>query len=346
MSRQAGIVYHDDYLLHGIDCHPERKERLEAVIRLLAKEGLLAELVTVEPQPASAEEIAAVHDPAYIDMIQKACSAGIRRLDADTYLNRHTYATALLAAGGGLKALDLVLQGEGPFFVLARPPGHHAVPGAGMGFCIFNNIALAAKIALSKYKLEKILIVDWDVHHGNGIESIFYDDPSVLYFSVHQSPAFPGTGDVRALGQGFGRGFNINCPLPPGLTDGDYARLFLEILLPVACRFKPQLILVSAGQDAHRRDPLAGMNLTLAAYRWMAGRLMELAAAYCPGRLLFFLEGGYNLQALAESVFVILDELTGFGSSLGREGLEEEADTAGGAKRIGALKELLAPYWF
>ncbi len=341
-----GIVYADDYLLHGTDYHPERKERLEATISLLEKEKVLSKLLKISPRKATAEEITRGHSLEYLQMIEKSSDVGETHLDADTYLNQYTYDVALLAAGGGLEALDRVMSKQGQVFVLARPPGHHAEYQAGMGFCIFNNIAIAAETAKIKYGLKRILIVDWDVHHGNGTQNAFYEDPSVLFFSIHQSPGYPSSGSLREIGQEKGRGYTINFPISPGCSDTDYQEVFSEILLPVARKFKPELVLISAGQDAHTNDPLASMRLTLAGYRWMTKQLKKIATENCAGRIVLFLEGGYDLKALSESILVVLDELAGWGIDLGREKPNPASDLNSVKERIVTLKKILTPIWF
>ncbi len=346
MSGEVGIVYVDDYLLHRVDYHPERKERLEATISLLEKEKVLSKLLKIVPRKATAEEITRVHSPEYLQIIEKSSARGETHLDADTYLNQYTYDVALLAAGGGLEALDRVMSQQGQVFVLARPPGHHAEYQAGMGFCIFNNIAIAAETAKTKYGLKRILIVDWDVHHGNGTQNAFYEDPNVLFFSIHQSPGYPGSGRLREIGREEGKGYTVNFPIYPGCSDADYQEVFSEILLPIARKFKPELVLISAGQDAHINDPLASMRLTLAGYRWMTKQLKQIATENCAGRTILFLEGGYDLKALSESILVVLDELAGWGIELGRGELSPASELSAVRERISTLKEILTPAWF
>lgn len=345
MSDKVGIVYHKDFLLHETSHHPERKERLETTMNLLRREGVLDKLNHIEPRKATEAEVARVHTEGYICSVSEAWDSGRAYLDMDTYLNQYTYDVALKAAGGGLEALKWVMAEKGKVFSLARPPGHHAEPDQGMGFCIFNNIAIAAEAARADYGLERILIVDWDVHHGNGTQRSFYNDPGVLFFSIHQSPAYPGTGAIQEIGAGQGKGYTINFPMGPGSSDEDY-RIALEgILKPVAEQFKPQLILVSAGQDAHVQDPLAGMSLTLAGYRWMTQFIKDLSDRHCDGKALFFLEGGYDLRALAESILVILDELAGWDIDLGGEHRNGPRDKDVVEAKILKLQKLLAPYW-
>lgn len=313
-SNRTGVVYDDRYLLHETGRHPERKERLKSIISFLAEKGVLDKLEIIEPRKAAVEEIEYAHTRDYINEVESYCAKGYNALDMDTIICKNSFEVALLSAGGAITAVDKVMKDElDNVFVLARPPGHHAEPSRGMGFCLFNNTAIAACHAIKEYDLKRILIVDWDVHHGNGTEFIFYRDPRVLFFSVHQSPAYPGTGAADEIGGGEGKGYTINVPLPPSTGDDDYELVFRELLLPVCDEYKPQLVLVSSGHDAHQNDPLAGMVLSSQAYGMMAGIVKEIAHKYCGGRIVFLLEGGYNLKALAESVFNVLNTLAGWG---------------------------------
>jgi acetoin utilization deacetylase AcuC-like enzyme len=224
-------------------------------------------------------------------------------LDPDTYVGPRSFAAAVRAAGAVLTALDSVMQGESEnAFALVRPPGHHAVAARAMGFCLFNNVAIAARYASSRYQLRRVLIVDFDLHHGNGTQDAFYEESSVLYFSTHQYPYYPGTGHYQETGRGAGEGFTVNVPLPAGVGDEGYDRVFNEVLVPVARRYRPQLILASAGFDAHWADPLGMMLLSVSGYAAMTRTLLMLADELCAGRLVFTLEGGYNLNALAAGV--------------------------------------------
>jgi acetoin utilization deacetylase AcuC-like enzyme len=245
-----------------------------------------------------------VHTEAYLDLLRRV-SATPRPtfLDADTYAGPDALTIALLSAGGALGACDGVLSGSAENGLAAiRPPGHHAMPGRAMGFCLLGNVAIAARYAQRQYGIERVLIVDYDVHHGNGTEAMFYGDPSVLYVSTHQYPFYPGTGAVTDIGTGQGEGYTVNIPLPAGSGDANYTTVFEQIIWHAAERFEPQLILVSVGFDAYREDPLAGMRLTLNGYSHLAGEVIRMAQRYCAGKVVFMLEGGYNLDALRYGV--------------------------------------------
>jgi len=308
----TGYVYHPIYLQHDTGQHVEVAARLEAIISYLEKTGLTSQLTLIEPRPATVEEIALVHQQGYIKEIEETAAKGGGWLDPDTVMSPESYKAALYAVGGVIRAVEAVMVGEvANAFALVRPPGHHATAGQAMGFCLFNNIAIAARYALEEYKLERILIIDFDVHHGNGTQGSFYDNPRVMYISTHEYPFYPGTGDINETGSGEGRGANLNIPLPAGCGDSEYLEVFEQIIAPAARRFNPQLILVSTGYDGHWADPLAMMNLSVGGFAKMAGIIKGLAEELCGGRLALTLEGGYNLEALAGSVKATFDVLLG-----------------------------------
>lgn len=311
----VGIVYDDLYLAHETGSHPENASRLLKVMEVLEGLSLLKKVRQIPPVAASEEEITAVHRPEYVARVKRICGAGGGYLGVDTILSGKSYDVALLSAGGALTGMREAFKegGARKVFVLARPPGHHALPDSGMGFCVFNNVAIACKAAKREFGIERMLVVDWDVHHGNGTQDIFYDDPSVLYFSTHQSPHYPGTGRVDEVGVGEGKGFTVNVPLPPGVGDLGYEAVFREILLPIARQYRPGLILVSAGQDIHHQDYLGNMNVTTQGFGTMAEILKQLADDVCGGRLVLMLEGGYNVEALAFAVAEILNRLGDLG---------------------------------
>jgi acetoin utilization deacetylase AcuC-like enzyme len=334
---RTGLVYHPIYLEHDTDGHPERKERLTTTLKKIEASGLDLEFIT--PRPATLEEVRAIHSTGYIDQVRAISERGGGYLDLDTVVSRLSYEAALMSAGGVITGIDCVINDLDNAFALARPPGHHALPNRGMGFCLFNNVAIGAKYAQTR-GLEKVLIVDWDVHHGNGTSAIFYDDRSVMYFSVHQFPHYPGTGRVKELGMDGAEGFTVNVPLPRGTGDSGYFAVFEEILKPVAMEFDPDIVLVSAGQDPHQADPLGGMNLTTEAFGSMAAVVKGIADTCCDGRLVAALEGGYNLDSLSDSIVAIL---RGFkGVALAPIEVEDEPRVA---ERIEEVKRTMSPYW-
>ncbi len=309
---KVGLLYDPLYLWHDTGAHPENALRLSAIIYLLTEAGLTSQLVPLSARDATVEEIGTVHDGRYISYVREMAEAGGAWADPDTYISPRSYDAALRAAGGAIAATGAVLDGEvESAFCLVRPPGHHAMPDHAMGFCLFNNIAIAARHALGKRGLERIAIVDFDIHHGNGTQAAFYDDRSVLYFSAHQYPYYPGTGHLEDIGTGAGRGYNVNVPLPAGCGDDEYSRVFAETLEPLLNRYHPQLILVSAGYDGHFDDPLASMKISVSGYGEMTSFLRRKAGELCEGRLVCMLEGGYHLLAEAWAVRTCLEVLLG-----------------------------------
>ncbi|TDI34844.1 MAG: histone deacetylase [Acidobacteria bacterium] len=308
----TGFVFHPLSLHHltGSD-HPERPERVLAIQDRLRDGGVLAELEVLQPEPVETRWLREVHSPDYISRVEQACADGRPVVDsADTAISPGSWKAALLAAGGALQAVDRVMSGEwANGFVSCRPPGHHAEHNLAMGFCLFNNVAVAAAYLRARHGLERVAIVDWDVHHGNGTQHIFEDDPSVFYASLHQWPLYPGTGRAQERGRGAGVGATLNCPMDPGAGDDAYLKVMEEQVLPALAKFAPQAILVSAGFDAHRDDPLSATMVTEEGYRRMSRLLLDLAADACQGRLVSMLEGGYDLRALAASVEIHLQEM-------------------------------------
>jgi len=307
---KAGLVYDPIYLEHDTGSHPENSQRLVAIMSHLEKTGTKEKLTRLPPRPASIEELEMVHAPEYISQVKSRAADGGGWLDPDTVMCPKSYEAALYAAGGVLTAVEAVMKGEvDSAFALVRPPGHHATHNRAMGFCIFNNVAIAAKFAMANFNLNRVLIVDFDVHHGNGTQDTFYADPEVLYFSTHQYPFYPGTGSINEIGAGKGEGTTVNFPMTAGWGDEEYLRAFNEVLVPVAQRFQPQLILVSAGFDPHWADNLAMMQVSVTSFAQMVTVLKKLAAELCQERLVFTLEGGYNLQVAASSVRATFDVL-------------------------------------
>ena len=302
---KTGLVYHPAYLGHDMGAgHPESPNRLRAIMQQLEQSGTAARLTMIAPREAEDEWIMQIHRPAYLSMLKtNAPASGRLSLDPDTSMSPGSLTAAYLAAGGALAAVDAIMNKQVEHvFCAVRPPGHHAEAGRGMGFCLFNNVAIAARYAQKKYGLTRVLIVDWDVHHGNGTQHSFEDDPSVLFFSTHQFPHYPGTGRESERGRGAGEGFTINVPMEAGEGDEEYRAVFRKLLVPVADAFKPEFVIISAGFDAHKDDPLASMGLTEEGYADLTGIVAGIAKRHAEGRILSSLEGGYHLTSLAASV--------------------------------------------
>ncbi len=283
--------------------HPERPSRLEAIDEMLAAFEYRHRLHELTPRDATHEEVARVHSAEYIARIADSRRRETTYLDPDTTAGPWSYAAALRAAGGCITAADAVLDGEvESAFVFARPPGHHAEPDRAMGFCLFNSVATAAAHAVAGRGLQRVAVLDWDVHHGNGTSYSFYDRTDILVISLHQSPLFPGTGATSETGTGPGTGYSINVPLPPGKRDEEYLMIFESVVLPALRWYRPQLIIVSSGYDADSRDPIAGMELSSEAFGSMTTALCDSVASELGAKLLFVLEGGYSPAALQEGV--------------------------------------------
>lgn len=309
---RVGFFYHPDYLKHQTGSrHPERPERLSHLVKHLLGRPVWNSLVHLQPQHAIIDHVKLVHPESHVIGIAKACASGVSVLDAgDTHVSKESYDVALLAVGAAVEAVDQVLSGSlDSAFCAARPPGHHAETATAMGFCLFNNVAIAARHAQKSRGIERVAILDWDVHHGNGTQEIFYDDPSVLYVSLHQYPFYPGTGAADEIGSGKGKGFTLNCPMKAGSGEKEYFGAFHQRILPALDSFKPQLLILSAGFDAHKDDPLAGIELTEGTFGKMTGLMKKVAINHCDGKIVSVLEGGYNLEALARSAEKHLEAL-------------------------------------
>jgi acetoin utilization deacetylase AcuC-like enzyme len=309
--RKPTLLFADERML-GHDPgpgHPEAPGRLETLLTDFARSPVPG-VVRKGPRPATRAELEAVHSRAHVAALA-ALAGKAARLDPDTVVSGGSWEAACLAAGAAIGAVEAVWSGEAAnAFVWARPPGHHAEQARAMGFCLFNNVAVAAAAA-RRLGAERVLIVDWDVHHGNGTQHLFESRRDILFFSSHQYPFYPGTGAPAEIGQGEGRGFTVNCALPAGQEDADYGAVFEDLFLPIATAFKPDLVLVSAGFDPHERDPLAEMRLTERGFAAMCTAVRRLADAQCRGRLVLVLEGGYHRAALAGSARACLEVLTG-----------------------------------
>jgi acetoin utilization deacetylase AcuC-like enzyme len=306
-----GYLLDDRYLLHNPgNRHPESPQRLVAIQQMLEASGAIDRWQRLEPRRATFDELELIHDPVHVERIEQAAKCAPAYLDFDTSVSTESYQTALLAAGGVLQCVDSLCSGKlRRIFAFIRPPGHHAGRDKARGFCLFNNVAVAAAYARSEYKLERLAIVDIDVHHGNGTQSCFYSDPTVLYISSHQFPFYPGSGNFDEVGRGEGKGYTLNFPIPEGTGDSNFVPIYSKIVSIVLDQFAPQLILVSAGFDGHYRDPLGGLALTPAGYASAAASLMLAAERRCNGKICFVLEGGYNLQALQDCVRAIMVEM-------------------------------------
>lgn len=314
MMKTVAYVYHPDYLLHVPPFeHPESPDRLVAINEHLDAVGLADKMMRVIPDYPDDGEIVRVHDPAYLHRLEMACRRGDLTLDAeDTYINKHSYSIALLSAAGAIAGADAVASGRAErAFCAVRPPGHHATCSEGMGFCLLNNAAIAARYLQARHGVSRVLIVDWDVHHGNGTQSIFLEDPSVFFFSIHENPSFlyPGTGRRWETGKGAGEGTTLNAPMAPGAGDDEYRLAFEQMLGPAMERFRPEFVLVSNGFDAHRDDPLADLQLTDEGFRFMMRFSADLADAYCGGRIVSILEGGYERESLTRCAEIHIREL-------------------------------------
>jgi acetoin utilization deacetylase AcuC-like enzyme len=317
--------------------HPESPQRLERTVERLKSENLFNNVL--KPEKASEEEIALVHNPQYINTIK---NFGEGYYDPDTYVRKETFEIASFAVGGGILAAEESWKTSRPSFALLRPPGHHACPSRAMGFCYFNNIAIAAKKMLSK--AERIAIIDIDFHHGNGTSDIFYDSKEVLYISTHEYGAYPGTGAANAVGRGEGEGYTVNIPFTYGCGDASFKIAFDEIIKPIVTQFKPGMILVSFGGDAHYADTLGSLALSSPAYVSLSKKIVDLGKELCKGRAAFYLEGGYNVDALAE---VVAGTIASFDDKEIELKYKDNSDTNGeqGKKIVKIVKDVQKKYW-
>ncbi len=341
---KVGIVRDNIYLEHITEnFHPENPGRLRAIYGRLDQMDQTG-FVYVPARKASDEEIALNHDPTYVGLVRQTEGRPQRRLDPDTVTSPRSYEAACTAAGGFLELIDAMLSGKiDNGFALVRPPGHHAESARAMGFCLFNNCAIGARHLVKKRGFQRVLIVDFDLHHGNGTQHSFYDEPAVLYFSTHQYPYYPGTGWFDEVGEKGGKGYTINVPMTYGMNDADYGHVFEEIVVPVSRLFRPECVLVSAGFDTHRDDPLGGMAVSERGFARMTRILMDIAEAECGGKLLFVLEGGYDLNALANSVEAVLMELK---SAPARTSYEQAEGLSRATQEVvSRVKQTLKPYW-
>ncbi|HYM68296.1 MAG TPA: histone deacetylase [bacterium] len=351
-SRDAGagtapalLITDHAYLTHVTGPHhPERPDRLRAIEALLRSTPYWERFPRRAPEPVDETYLAGVHTRAHVALVREIAASGGGALDADTPVTPASYDVARLAAGGARMAVDAVLRGEARVAAaFVRPPGHHAGPGYGMGFCLFNNVALAARHARETHGIDRVVILDWDVHHGNGTQDVFYREPGVVVCSIHQEHWYPGTGAMAEMGEGPGEGTTVNLPLPEGVGDGGYAHVWEEVVLPLVRAAAPGLILVSAGYDAHHADPLSDMRVTARGFGRLS-RLLREAVERTP--VVVVLEGGYDLGGLAHSVVATLEGLTGIPAGVAEPPAEiGEAPFAVAAARAREARSLLGAYW-
>ncbi|HVN85662.1 MAG TPA: histone deacetylase [Candidatus Binatia bacterium] len=335
----TGVVIDSRYLDHDTGRgHPERRERVEVLLDAVPQRH--AQFTRIAPRAATGEELALVHDGAYVEEVAATQHKGHYAFDADTPTSPQSYETARLAAGGFLALLDAIVSGQVQNgFAFVRPPGHHAERDRAMGFCLFNNVAVAAEYLRRVHKLSRVLVMDWDLHHGNGTQHIFERDPGVLYVSTHQYPYYPGTGAIDEVGRGDGEGFTVNLPFPAGFGDAEFAEAFTTIVEPIAEQFAPEFVLISAGFDAHTRDPLGGLNATEAGFDDMTRSLLRVAQRHAGGRCAAILEGGYDLTAIRNCSLTVLEELRAGG------GVVESAPASRATPLLERVRRTQREYW-
>lgn len=343
-SMTTGIIYHEKYLEHNLGLgHPESPERLKKTMEVLKEIIDKPNIELLEPSQADEEDLLRVHTKNYVEKIKSMSQKG-SALTLDTPVPSGVYEIAKLSAGGAILAGKSVCEKKvDNAFALVRPPGHHAGKNFGGGFCFFNNIAIMIEYLRAKYKLKKFAILDWDVHHGNGTQDIFYDDPSVLYFSTHQSPLYPGTGGISDIDES--KGCNVNVPLNPGTSGKSFLYILTKLFVPLIEHFKPDLIAISAGYDAYFDDPLANLNFTVKTYADATNIIKKLANKICKDRIAIILEGGYHLEALPYGVLATISTLSGFNEIKEPHPPPEQKIDENVKKQVKELKKILSPYW-
>jgi acetoin utilization deacetylase AcuC-like enzyme len=348
MSSTA-VFYDPIYMEHDTGHgHPERPERLQTTMQMLEGVGLAEKVRIISPRDASVEEIALVHPRSYIEKVKGLAESGGGWLDPDTHIGVRSYDAALKSTGAVLEGLERIFSGDiDNAFCLVRPPGHHATAERGMGFCLFNNNAVAARFAMQEFGVSRIFILDWDAHHGNGLQDIFYDDDKVLYVSLHQYPHYPGTGSTGEVGIGAGEGYTVNFPLPARTGEEVYLAAFDQVILPIARAYQPELVLISAGYDGHFSDLLCSMLLRGHSYAEMAIRLKDLAEEFCGGKMMAALEGGYDLVGIAISMTDTIAVMAGEDIRV-EEDVDSETiypSSRRGMEIVESTREALSQYW-
>lgn len=343
---KTGLVWDPLFILHMEDDqgHPESPKRLKTIYKALEEEGLDDATERLPIRAATDEEILSVHAERHFERVRSSEGRSHCSFDPDTYASAKSYQAAMAAAGSGIDLVDAILDCEiGNGFNICRPPGHHAMHDRLMGFCLLNNIAIAAEHLVSKRGLKRVAIVDFDVHHGNGTQDSFYEREDALYISTHRYPFYPGSGSAGELGSGPGEGYTLNLPFPAGLGDDEYLAAYYNLIIPVIEEYKPEFLLVSAGYDGHASDPLGGMSVTSNGMGQIGAMLVEAAGRVCDGRAAFFLEGGYNVNALAESVVLNIRSMMGEISADSYPIENTESEYA--AEIVKQGKEFFSEYW-
>ncbi|MBK8293228.1 MAG: histone deacetylase [Solirubrobacterales bacterium] len=348
MSRSTGLVLLADQALHDTGDHPENSRRIPTVLDRLQGSDDWDRFQIVEPRAAGIEDIRRAHTKAHIDLVRSSAESAPSWIDGDTPVSKASYDVALKAAGAALSSVDAVVDpsesSPDSLFAMIRPPGHHATEGRPMGFCLFNNAAVAARYAVEHHGLDRVAILDWDVHHGNGTQDILWQDPSVLFISLHQWPLYPGTGWLEERGAGDGEGFTVNLPMPPSSGDREHSQAMIEVIEPILEAYDPQLLIVSAGQDGHAADQLADQLITAAGFNSLADR----AAGFAAGRgigLVALHEGGYNLATLPQLDHAILAGFGDFATDLSDPYSELGAIDVGWPERLEEIKRAQRPHW-
>ncbi|AMA72413.1 MULTISPECIES: class II histone deacetylase [Aneurinibacillus] len=361
--KSIGFVFHEDYVKHdtgeqvyvvggnetlNVGLEFENHFRVRYIKEMLEKSGLLAKMKTFVPEPATDRDLLRVHTQRHIDNMKETARKGLRVFGPEAYGCPVSEEIARLSAGGAMKAVDIAMDNEvKQAYALIRPPGHHATSDQAMGFCLYNNVAIAARYALDVYGLERVAIVDWDVHHGNGTQDIFYHDKNVLFISVHEDSYFPAnTGKIEEVGEGEGEGYNVNIPLPSGTGNAGYQYAFEQLVLPILEKYEPQLLLISAGQDPNCMDPLSRMVVTREGFRYMAKVVRELAERICDGRLVILQEGGYSLPYLPIATLGVIEGLMDCEADFrDPHSVPERPVTQELWEAIFACKKIFSQYW-